>query len=97
VPGFIIDTDARRQITCVHPVDVHECLFAHRRLDIAALAVDPVQDCRVMKRRVHVVREQALNADRNILEAPGGVDSRTSHKAEIGTGRPCELATGLTQ
>ena len=58
-------------------------LLAHAGLDVAPLAVDRVEQLRQLGGARRVVGEQALDAERHVGQAAGGVDARPEREAEV--------------
>ena len=59
-------------------------LLVHARLDVAPLAVDRVERLASSARAPRLVGEQALDAERHVGEAAGGVEARPDREAEVG-------------
>ncbi len=68
-------------------------LFLHRRLDVAALAVQPVELGGERHRRRLGVGEQAADAERHVGETAGGVEAGAGHETQVVTRRPPRIAT----
>ena len=92
VPVGVVHAHARRPALRAEGIHVRECLVAHGRLDVTALAVDPVEHLRLLRRDIRFVRQQALDTDRDILKPPRRVDPRAHGKTEIGTDAPRQLS-----
>ena len=58
-------------------------LIEHVRLDLLALAVQPVELLRAVRGARLVVGEQALDAEAHVGEAAGGVEPRAGDEAEV--------------
>ena len=84
VPGRLVYANTVRPALLAQLIDESECLFTHRRLNIPPLAIDLIQQARVFTRRLGVIREEALDADRDILEPPSGIDARADSESQIG-------------
>ena len=97
VPGILVHADAGRQITLVHRINKCEGLVAHIRLDLPAITVDAVEDSGMLHGRSLVVRQQAFDTNRDVLEPSGRIDPRAHYETEIGAHRTRETATGLSQ
>ena len=58
-------------------------LLQHLGLDVAPLAVQPVELLRAVRCARLVVGDQALDAEAHVGEAPGGVEARPGDEAEV--------------
>ena len=74
-----------------------QSLLQHRRLDLAPLAVQPVELLRAVGRARLVVGDQALDAEAHVGEPAGGVEARPGDEAEVEARRLGERAPGGAQ
>ena len=86
VPGLVeqAQTERQRRILGAHVRDREHRLLLHLQLELAAILVQLREARREQPRRFGVVRQQALNADRHVVEPAGRVQSRPDLIAEIG-------------
>ena len=73
-------------------VERGERLFLHRRLDVAALAVQPVELGGERQRRRIGLGEQATDADRHVGEPAGGIEAGTGDETQVVARRPARIA-----
>ncbi len=83
VPVRLEDTHAGRPALLAKGIHVSKGLVAHGPLDVAAFTVDLVEQVRMVHGDIGIVREQAFDADGDILEPAGRVDTGTDHETEI--------------
>src|SRR3546814_12694515 len=60
-----------------------DLLFEHRRLDRAALFVEPIQLLRDLRRLLRIAGSEQPHAEVRLADAPAGVDPRAERKTHV--------------